>query len=140
MLSFHINENKENITWEGSHDGYRDNFKSIIKRKLRISKNNFKLIGQDSIIATKRYSKKILYNIRFHLTPICQCMLTNNQKSVFIKTKNHSWVFESENKLKLENSIYISDGLSINKTKQIVISGYNLLTKKTINWSISKIE
>ena len=140
MLLFRINQNKENITWEGSHDGYRDNFKSIIKRKLLIPKNNFKLIGQDSIIPTKRYSKKILYNIRFHLTPICQCVLTNNQKSVFIKTKNHSWVFESENKLKLENSIYISDGLSINKTKQIVISGYNLLTKKTINWSISKIE
>ena len=140
MISFHIDENEENITWEGSHDGYKDNFKNIVKRKLIFSKKNLRITGQDSIISTKKQSKNTLYNIRFHLTPICQCVLTNNKKSVLIKTKlNHSWVFESENKLTLENSIYINDGTSINKTKQIVISGYSSSTKKTINWSISKI-
>ena len=140
MLIFNSNENDENIIWEGTHDGYKDNFKNIIKRKLIISKNNIKINGEDSVIATKIKSKKTLYNIRFHLTPICKCTLTQNQKSVLIKTElNHSWIFKSESKLSIENSIYISDGKSINNTKQIVISGYCSSTKKTINWSISKI-
>ena len=73
----------------------------------------------------------MLYNIRFHLTPTCSCLLTNNQKSVLIKTKlNYSWIFEAENKLTLEDSINISDGKSIYKTKQIVLSGICFIIKK----------
>ena len=51
----------------------------------------------------------------------------------------NSWTFESENKLTLEDSINISDGKRIFKTKQIVISGYALPPKKIEKWSISKI-
>ena len=84
--------------------------------------------------------KKILYNIRFHLTPDCSCLIANNKRSVLIKTAlNNAWIFNSENKLTLENSIYIYDGKRINKTKQIVISGLVSSKRKTENWSISKL-
>ena len=52
-----------------------------------ISKNNPSIAGRDSIISIGLNQKKILYNIRFHLTPNCSCLLTNNKKSVLIKTK-----------------------------------------------------
>ncbi len=135
------NEETENIlSWSATHDGYMDNFRRIIKRKLIISKNYPTINGEDSIICHKLNSKKALYNIRFHLTPICTCLLTNNQKSVLIKTKlNQSWIFSSENKLKLEESIYINNGKRVERTKQIVISGYTSLPKKIEKWSISKI-
>ena len=43
-----------------------------------------------------------------------------SKKSVLIKTKlNHSWIFESESRLTLEDSIYINDGKRINKTKTV---------------------
>ena len=97
--------------------------------------------GEDSILCHKLHSKKILYNIRFHLTPICSCMLTNNKKSVIIKTKlNQSWIFSSTNKLKLEESIYINDGKRVERIKQIVITGYSALPKKIEKWSFSKIK
>ena len=51
----------------------------------------------------------------------------------------NSWTFESENKLTLEDSIYIYDGKRISKTKQIVISGLLSSSKNIENWSISKL-
>ena len=139
-----IFKNEENVSfllWEATHDGYEKNYKKIIKRKLLISKKNPKVLGEDSIISTKFNSNKILYNIRFHLSPICACLLTNNKKSVLIKTKlNHSWVFKSDSKLTIEESIYINDGKRISKTRQIVISGYASKSKQTEKWSLTKLK
>ena len=139
-ITFSKQEDDGKIYWESSHDGYKDNFKKIVKRKLTISKNNSMIIGRDSIISIGLNRNKILYNIRFHLTPKCSCLLTNNKRSVLIKTElNNSWIFTSESKLSLEDSIYIYDGKRISKTKQIVISGLAYSPRNIENWSISKL-
>ena len=123
-ISMTNNETNESLIWEAIHDGYNNNYKKIIKRKLKIDKKNPIIFGEDSIISSKINSKKLLYNIRFHLTPSCSCIITNDKKTVFIKTKKkHSWAFKSSSKLTLEDSIYINDGKSVSTTKQIVISG-----------------
>ena len=98
------------------------------------------IIGEDSIILSKYNSKKILYNIRFHLTPNCSSLLANNKKSVFIKTsKNQSWIFNSTGMLSLEDSICIKDGKKIEQIKQIVITNYANASNKTENWSFVKV-
>ncbi len=133
-------ENENDIIWTASHDGYQDNFKKVIKRKLIISKTKAQIFGEDNIISTKINKSKQNYDIRFHLSPICSCLLTNNQKAVLIKTnQSQSWVFESESKLTLQDSIYIKDGKRVNKTKQIVLSGYATQNKKTEKWQLYKI-
>ena len=124
-----------------AHDGYMDNFNRIVKRNLQFQKNIQLSMVRIAILCHKLNAKKVLYNIRFHLTPICSCMLTNNKKSVIIKTKlNQSWIFSSTNKLKLEESICINDGKSAERIKQIVISGYATLPKKIEKWSFTKIK
>ena len=139
-ITFKKNENEDKIVWESSHDGYKINFNKIVKRKLTIYKKKLAISGQDSILSFGLGKKKIVYNIRFHLTPACTCLLTNNKKSVLIKTKlNNSWIFNSENKLSLEDSIYVSNGKRITKTKQIVISGILNYSKNVENWEISKL-
>ena len=90
---------QDEAPWESSHDGYKENFKKIVKRKLTISKNKPSISGKDSIISLDQNRKNIFYNIRFHLTPGCSCLLTNNKKSVLIKTElNSSWIFNSKRK------------------------------------------
>ena len=102
-------------------------------------KKNF-IKGEDSLILSKFNTKKIQYSIRFHLTPACSCLISSNKKTVFIKTsKNQSWVFNSKSVLNLEDSIYIKDGKTIEKTKQIVISNYADTSKKIEYWSLEKI-
>jgi len=138
-IIFKNSDNKESLIWTGSHDGYRKNFNKIIKRKIKIYKKINKIEGEDTVITTKLHNKKILYNIRFHLTPNCSCLLTNNSKNVLIKTKGgQSWIFRSKTSLTLEDSIYIKDGKKVEQTKQIVISNYSDASKKTQFWSITK--
>ena len=139
LIKYNYEELDDAFLYESIHDGYSKNFKSIIKRRMLISKKNIGINGEDTIISTKLSSRKKIYNIRFHLTPNCSCLITNNEKNVLIKTNlNNSWIFKSENKLTLEDSIYINDGKRISKTKQIVISGVASSPKKTETWSIYK--
>ena len=138
-IIFENSEKEDSLTWTGSHDGYIKNFNKIVKRKIKIYKKFNKIEGEDTIITTKLHNKKILYNIRFHLTPNCSCLITNNSKNVLIKTKGgQSWIFASKTNLTLEDSIYIKDGKKIEQTKQIVISNYSGASKQTQFWSITK--
>ena len=88
----------------------------------------------------KLSSKKILFNIRFHLMPDSQSSLTNSKKKVIIKTKNNNtWVFEAENKLEIDESIYINLNDKIQQSRQIVINGFVEDSIKVINWSIKEL-
>ena len=138
-ISFKKNESENFITLEGIHDGYISNYNKVIKRELKIGKVKNELFGKDTILNTKSNNKKILYNIRFHLMPNCNCLISQNKKTVFIKTKNNqSWLFKSDSILSLEDSIYLGDGKKIQQNKQIVISAY-VENKNTIhNWSFVK--
>ena len=51
---------------------------------------------------------------------------------------NNSFIFESDANLKLDDSVYVEDGKKIEKTSQIVISGFVNSFKKTIKWKITK--
>ena len=138
-INFESIENKDTFTWVASHDGYIKNFNKIIRRKLTISKNKFAIFGEDSIIPTKTIDKKISYSIRFHLMPECNCLITNDKKSIIIKTKlNQTWVFKSNSKLLIENSIYIGGGKVVKANKQIVITGTSDSRNKTEKWQLIK--
>ena len=56
------------------------------------------------------------------------------------KTKNNNtWVFEAENKLEIDESIYINLNDKIQQSKQIVINGFVEDSIKVINWSIKEL-
>ena len=51
-------------------------------------------MGEDSIISLKAKDEKIVYHIRFHLMPGINTNVTNNKKSIILKTKkNNIWLF-----------------------------------------------
>ena len=138
-ITYHMNDEEEYVSWISSHDGYFKNFNKIVKREINIYKKIDKIEGKDIILNTKINSKNDTYTIRFHLMPKTSCAISNNKKTVFIKTKkNQSWIFKSENKISIENSIYISNENKIEQSKQIVING--IIKDKNIieKWSLYK--
>jgi len=138
-IHFNSEKNEKYTTWNASHDGYSKNFNKIIKRKFIISNKENEVFGEDSIIPTKIKSKKTNYSIRFHLMPYCNCLLTNDKKSIIIKTKlNQTWIFKSNSLISLENSIYIGNGKRVEQNKQIVINGTANDKKKIEYWSFTK--
>ena len=140
-ISYNTNENSLYYILEASHDGYLNNFKKVIKRKITISKNDNKIYGIDTILSIKNLNnKKESFNIRFHLTPGCKCVLTNNKKSVLIKTTlNNSWIFKFKNVVRIEESIFIKDGKEVKQNKQIVLSGIVKEMKHLEEWSLEEI-
>ena len=139
-IIYNKEETFEEIIIGCSHDGYLRNFGKIVKRKIYISKTKETISGKDSIMSIKKNSLPISFDIRFHLTPNCRCVLTNNKKTVLIKTKaNNSWIFKFKNIARIEESIYINDGKKIEQNKQIVISGLIKDLKHTEEWSLTAI-
>ena len=137
-ITFTKDDKRDYILWSASHNGYIKNFNKIITRKIKIFKNKNEIIGEDSIISTKYDLKKDVYHIRFHLMPHCNCILTNNKKTVILKIKNESWMFKAQSQIAIENSIFINNENKIQQTKQIVIIGHISDRKKTENWLITK--
>ena len=138
-ISFEIEEDENNIIWNSSHDGYLNNLHKIVKRRIIISKESNNIVGEDTIISTKINSKKSIYSIRFHLMPNCNCLLTNDKKSVLIKTKlNQTWLFQTKSSIVIENSIYVGSGKGVEQNKQIVINGRINSPKIIESWSLIK--
>ncbi len=139
MVSFESNSNEKYIVFEGSHNGYKNKFNQIVKRRLHISKLENKLFGEDSIISLKKNKNRIFYHIRFHLMYGMSFNFTNNKKNIILKTKNNNmWLFKSDSELLIDDSIHV-DNNNTQYTKQIVIKGIINNTKHIKKWSIEKI-
>ncbi len=137
-ILFKKNEDENFLNWEASHDGYSKNFNKIVKRGITINKKNTHILGKDEIISIGLSKNKFIFNIRFHLTPICKALLTRGKMSAIIKTNNSSYLFRTNYEIDIEESIFVNDFNKIEKTSQIVISGSMNNSKKIINWSIEK--
>ena len=129
----------DNVIFEGSHNGYVKKFSKILKRKLVISQNDNKIIGEDSIISLKNTNNRIFYHIRFHLVDGISYNFTNNKRNVILRTKlNKMWLFKSDFELGVEDSILVDKNITV-PTKQIVIKGVVKHTKQIRKWSLEKI-
>ena len=73
--------------------------------------------------------------------PYCNCIITNDEKTVIIKTKKgFAWHLKSPNiKLAIEESLYIGYGDRPLGSKQVILSGKIKNIKNIINWELKKI-
>jgi len=131
-------ENKDQIKFTASHNGYEKKFGSIHKRELSIDKLNGKLTGCDEIIK-KKDGRPLNYSLRFHLYPGLTAVKTMGGNSVLIQiSKNKSLIFTVvDEPILLEKSIFLGGNKILDNTC-ITVSG-NLVNKdKTIRWEIKK--
>ena len=140
-LKIFAEEDENWLIVSGSHDGYIKNFSISTKRTLKINKNGKIIKGTDQIFRIKNNKNIINFQIRFHLMPECSSVVTNDNKTIIIKSKNGvAWYFKSlKNQLSLKNSVYMGSGISPIETKQIVVSGSTSSIKENIDWSLDRI-
>ena len=138
ILNFNYVNNDNLFITSASHNAYEKKFGYIVKRELKINKNNDVLSGCDSLIKTKQNSK-INFNIRFHLYPGISAVKTMSGNAVLIQiNKNKSLIFEANSQnISLEKSIFLGGNKIINNLC-ITISN-NLYDKNMdINWEIKR--
>ena len=131
-------EDKNQIKFTASHNGYEKKFGCIHKREISIEKQNGKLIGFDEIIK-KKDGKPLNYSLRFHLYPGLTAVKTMGGNSALIQiSKNKSLIFTIlDESILLEKSIFLGGNKILDNTC-VTVSG-NLVNKnKTIHWEIKK--
>ena len=131
-------EDKNQIKFTASHNGYEKKFGCIHKREISVDKLNGKLIGCDEIIK-KKDGKPLNYSLRFHLYPGLTAVKTMGGNSVLIQiSKKKSLIFTIiDGPILLEKSIFLGGNKILDNTC-VTVSG-NLVNKnKTIHWEIKK--
>ena len=138
ILNLNYNNDANEIKVTAGHDAYLKNFGCIHNRVLKIDKINNKVVGQDKLLQTVQ-TKKIKYDIRFHLYPGLSAVKTIGGNTLLIQiNKNKALLFSSnERDLKIEKSIFFG-GHKVLDNYCIVITGNMENNEKIIDWEIIK--
>ena len=138
---------KKNIVYENNywkisaaHDGYYKKFKLLHERKIEFYPEQTKFIGFDKIIK-KEVTKKIKFDIRFHLNPNTKVMKTQDNKSILIEFGDEGWSFSCDNfNIDIDNGLYFGNKNSYKENQNIFISGISDKSDEVIKWEISKLQ
>jgi len=138
---------KKNIVYENNywkisaaHDGYYKKFKLLHERKIEFYPEQTKFIGFDKIIK-KEVTKKIKFDIRFHLNPNTKVMKTQDNKSILIELGDEGWSFSCDNfNIDIDNGLYFGNKNSYKENQNIFISGISDKSDEVIKWEISKLQ
>ncbi|MDC0078646.1 heparinase II/III-family protein [Candidatus Pelagibacter sp.] len=138
---------KKNIVYENNywkisaaHDGYYKKFKLLHERKIEFYPEQTKFIGFDKIIK-KEVTKKIKFDIRFHLNPNTKVMKTQDNKSILIELGDEGWSFSCDNfNIDIDNGLYFGNKNSYKENQNIFISGISDKSNEVIKWEISKLQ
>ncbi len=125
-----------------SHDGYRERFGYIHRRRLTLRKTGLELEGHDQLSAAGSADLERVagFAIRFHLHPRVAANFARNTSAVTLTTPSGQiWRFLAEGaELDVEESIFFADPICLRRSLQIVLKG--LCTKATsVHWKFEKV-
>jgi uncharacterized heparinase superfamily protein len=125
-----------------SHDGYRDRFGYIHRRRLTLRKSGLEFEGHDQLTAADSAASSVAagFAIRFHLHPRVAASLSRNTNAVTLTTPGGQvWRFVAEGaELDVEESIFFADPICLRRSLQIVLKGP--CSKNTsVHWKFEKM-
>jgi uncharacterized heparinase superfamily protein len=136
-------EGDEATILRASHDGYAKRFGLIHQRALKLANDGNRLDGEDLFVAadgaeTLRAGTPDEFAIRFHLHPSIKAnKLTDGRGVMLILPNREVWTFSAyEDRVELEESVYLSGGEGPRRTVQIVIRGRASKVPR-VHWSFA---
>ena len=122
-----IAEAESSVSVRIAHDGYRERFGLLHRRRLTLSKsgNEFEGYDQLSALGDSAIEPKARFTIRFHLHTRVAAQLSRNTNAVTLTTVGGQiWRFLSEGaELDIEESIFFADPICLRRSLQIVLKG-----------------
>jgi len=111
------------------------------RRRLYLGAYGHDLRGEDKLTCSIGLQKQHEYAIRFHLHPRALVSLIRDGQEALLRLQNGSgWRFVQQGgvHLALENSIYLGEGTTPRKTKQIVIYGNIESDFTEVKWALQR--
>ncbi len=126
-----------------SHDGYRDRFGYIHRRRLTLRKSGLELEGHDQLTPADNSGTAGIaarFAVRFHLHPRVTANLSRNTNAVTLTTPGgQTWRFTAEGaELDVEESIFFADPICLRRSLQIVLKGPSTKAS-SIQWKLEKL-
>jgi uncharacterized heparinase superfamily protein len=127
-----------------SHDGYRDRFGLIYRRRLTLRKTGIELEGHDQLLPASEGSHLpepgAQFAIRFHLHPRVAAQISRNTNAVTLTTPGGQiWRFLAESaELDVEESVFFADPICLRRSLQIVLKGPCTKTA-SVHWKLEKV-
>ena len=126
-----IEHRDPSVIIEGSHDGYDDRFGILHKRRLLLTGEGDRVMGEDLIHTARGLSEAAqktdgAFAVRFHLHPRVEVEIGQNEREAILTLPGgrERWRLATESlPLKLEDSVFLADAMGESRTKQIVIHG-----------------
>ena len=126
-----------------AHDGYADSFGIVHERTLVVATDGTRFEGEDAFLAAdgspQIRSDQDRFAVRFHLHPAVKATQLTDGHSVMLMAPNKEvWTFNAhEDRVELEDSVYLAGADGPRRTVQIVIRG-NARTVQRVAWSFQQ--
>jgi uncharacterized heparinase superfamily protein len=125
-----------------SHDGYSDNFGIIHHRTLTLSADGNRLDGEDVFSPDKGEipASHDQFAIRFHLHPLVKAnRLQDSHGAMLMLPSKEVWTVNAyEDRLEIEESVYLAGSDGPRRTHQIVIYGRAGAVPR-VQWTFSMV-
>jgi len=123
-----------------SHNGYVPLNGITHSRKVYLGDEGHDMRGEDDFACTFDLVKPVETALRFHIHPDVTASLINDGKEVLLRMKGGmGWRFKHDfGRLELEDSVYIGNGITPRKTKQIAIYGQMDSDHARVKWSLKR--
>jgi len=138
-------ERSDAVLLRASHDGYSQRFGVVLQRTVRLASDGGRLDGEDLFVAARGESlpsnKSDEFAIRFHLHPSVKASRLSDGHGVMLMLPNRQvWTFTAyEDRVALEESVYLAASDGPRRTVQIVIYGHARETSR-VHWTFAHME
>jgi uncharacterized heparinase superfamily protein len=128
-----------------SHDGYVHRYGVVHQRTIRLAANGVRLDGEDVFLPAHGESlpaaKPDKFAIRFHLHPAVKASRLSDGHGVMLMLPNRQvWTFTAyEDRVELEESVYLAASDGARRTVQIVIYGEARKLSR-VHWTFAQVE
>ncbi len=130
-----------NVWVSAAHDGYRERFGLVHRRRLYLSAGGDNLRGEDTLIPSgSTEPAPHAFVVRFHLHPGVQASLIHSGAAILLRLPSGAgWRFQCSGGVpQLEESIYYGDGRVGRRTQQIAVSGATHRSGAVIKWAYQR--
>lgn len=136
----HREETEDAALLVASHNGYAPLNGIIHARKLYLSDEGSDLRGEDDFACAMGLVKPVEIAIRFHLHPDVKISEQKEGEPLILRVPGGtSWRFvHSEGAIKIEDSLHLGNGITPQKTKQIVIHGNMSSDQARLKWALKR--
>jgi uncharacterized heparinase superfamily protein len=133
------------LVLRASHDGYADRFGIVHERVLTLASDGARLDGEDIFLAAdggpQLRTTQDEFAVRFHLHPTVKATRLSDGHGVMLMTPNKEvWTFSArEDRVDLEDGVYLASSEGPRRTMQIVIHGH-ARTASRVQWCFQQTQ